>query len=598
MKKTIFYLAAAAAMAVACDMENAGTYRQEEGVPFSLEASISSTKTTLDTEGYKVSWEDDDALSVIAGYADGSFKHYKFEKGEGNTFSCQKVSDPGNITTLDVFYPYDENNYAMDGDYGRAGLPFGVNCTQTGTGDAGHIDGALYGHVDMPAEGTPEISVAHASALFEVQVKNSGDSEINVTEIKLSNDAGKNMTGWFQISTADGTLNATNAYKEATLPVEEGSVGIGETGLFYITTAPFDLQAGSVLTVTVTASGADYVFEKTMESDEEGKFAPGTVNFLTAEITDIQEVDPDLTVGISPSYIAPVAASGTYEIQVTSTGDWRVIPGTGTEDWLSVDKTSGTGNDIVTVTLSGLSGGDSDVRTGTVLFRAGINETVLTIQHGYAQEIGGLVWAKANVDEPGTFASAPDDPGMLYQYNSRTGWENPYPDTSSPRPSDMPADDGTTTGPAVWAAENDPCPEGWRVPAVDEVAALVGSESARNYGWLEASSGGFSIPGAVLGLPEETAKSATPSNMLGGIFLPCSGNFHYRSDRTYQNPGHATMNTATGKTDDNDGTLRYRYVVKIMSGAGTVLPPGSDWSWGELYAAYSVRCVAETSGNQ
>ena len=82
------------------------------------------------------------------------------------------------------------------------------------------------------------------------------------------------------------------------------------------------------------------------------------------------------------------------------------------------------------------------------------------------------------------------------------------------------------------------------------------------------------------------------------IFLPCSGNFHYRSDRTYQNPGHATMNTATGKTDDNDGTLRYRYVVKIMSGAGTVLPPGSDWSWGELYAAYSVRCVAETSGNQ
>ena len=133
---------------------------------------------------------------------------------------------------------------------------------------------------------------------------------------------------------------------------------------------------------------------------------------------------------------------------------------------------------------------------------------------------------------------------------------------------------------------------------MDEVAALVGSESARNYGWLDASSGGFSIPGAVLGLPQETAKAATASNMLGGIFLPCSGNFHYRSDRTYQNPGHATMNTATGKTDDSDGTLRYRYVVKIMSGAGTVLPPGSDWSWGELYAAYSVRCVAETSGNQ
>ena len=148
MKKTIFYLTAAAAMAVACDMENAGTYRQETGVPFSLEASISSTKTTLDTEGYKVSWEDDDALSVIAAYNDGSFIHYKFEKGEGNTFSCQKVSEPENIAALNVFYPYDENNYAMDGDYGRAGLLFGVNCAQTGTGDAGHINGALYGHTD------------------------------------------------------------------------------------------------------------------------------------------------------------------------------------------------------------------------------------------------------------------------------------------------------------------------------------------------------------------------------------------------------------------------------------------------------------------
>ena len=320
-----------------------------------------------------------------------------------------------------------------------------------------------------------------------------------------------------------------------------------------------------------------------------------TAGTSTREVKVVQDLMTSLSV--TPSYLATTTPSGTYQLQISSTGKWTVTPDPDTGGWLSVDKTSGEGNSTVNLTFSE-PGNDSEVYNGTVTVSTEISEVTVTVQHGYAQEIDGVVWAKANVGEPGTFASSPDDPGMLYQYNSRTGWENPYPDTSSPRPSDMPADDGTTTGPAVWTAENDPCPEGWRVPAVDEVAALVGSESARNYGWLEASSGGFSIPGAVLGLPEETAKSATPSNMLGGIFLPCSGNFHYRSDRTYQNPGHATMNTATGKTDDNDGTLRYRYVVKIMSGAGTVLPPGSDWSWGELYAAYSVRCVAETSGNQ
>ena len=47
------------------------------------------------------------------------------------------------------------------------------------------------------------------------------------------------------------------------------------------------------------------------------------------------------------------------------------------------------------------------------------------------------------------------------------------------------------------------------------------------------------------------------------------------------------MNTATNK----EGV--YRYVVKIMSDTEAVLPPGTDWSWGENNAAYSVRCVKD-----
>ena len=72
MKKTIIYFAAAAAMAVACQVENLEYPQTAEGEPFSIRASFLSTRTTLDTDGWKVSWDDGDALSVIAVYADGT----------------------------------------------------------------------------------------------------------------------------------------------------------------------------------------------------------------------------------------------------------------------------------------------------------------------------------------------------------------------------------------------------------------------------------------------------------------------------------------------------------------------------------------------
>ena len=307
-----------------------------------------------------------------------------------------------------------------------------------------------------------------------------------------------------------------------------------------------------------------------------------TAGTSTREVKVVQDLMTSLSV--TPSYLATTTPSGTYQLQISSTGKWTVTPDPDTGGWLSVDKTSGEGNSTVNLTFSE-PGNDSEVYNGTVTVSTEISEVTVTVQHGYAQEIDGVVWAKANVGEPGTFASSPDDPGMLYQYNSRTGWENPYPDVTVSRPVGMPA--GELSGPAEWADENNPCPDGWKVPTMEQVAALVGSEEDRNYGWLEASEDGFSIPGAVLGLPQETARTATAADMKGGIFLPCSGNFSWRTPSTYQNPGHATMNTATNK----DGV--YRYVVKIMSDTEAVLPPGTDWSWGENNAAYSVRCVKD-----
>lgn len=597
MKRSIFILAAA--MAAACQMETLESPQTTEGEPFSIRTSFQSTRTTLDTDGWKVSWDEDDALSVIAVYTDGTVRSYRFDKGDGDTFSCPKVYSPEEIEALNVFYPYDENQYAMDGDYGRAGMSFGTGVQQAAVNDASHINGPLYGYTE-PDGGTGQVTMHHASTLFDIQVVNSSDEDILITEVMISTqDGDKNLTGWFKVNPETGDVEPASAYKEATLPVNEVTVSAGQTGHFYITTAPFELARGKTFTVTVTANGIKYEFDKNVESDETGKFAAGTVNHVRAEFSEVQEVDPNLTVSIEPSYLAPVAESGEFTINVTSTGDWTAVPETGIDDWLEIDVASGSGNGTVTVKLKEIAGGDSEVRTGTVTFRAGVNSAILTVQHGYAMQIGNLIWAKANVGESGRFASSPDDPGMLYQYASNVAWTNNYPDDDysngiTSGPEGYPT--GAKNSPQTWPEDQDPCPEGWRVPTADEVTALMGTDTDNKFGWLEPSASSFGAPGVACGLAKETAKAATKDNMAGCIFLPCSGNRAWKNG-LYQNPTHVTIQSSTiaNVAGNNDGNA-YRYVVKIMgSDTNFALPssPENKWGYGELNMAYSVRCVAD-----
>ena len=587
MKKHLFAIAAVTVIAAACHEKELSSPDSLPGGKFTIQAAITAgeaqeeTRTSLDIGGgtYKVAWDADDCLSVIAMYEDGTARAYQFSKGEGNEFSCEGVENPSSITRLNVFYPYDKNNYAMDGDYGRAGLNFGMNGTQAGADDTGHIDGPLYGTADVTGGAAESVTMAHASTLFDIQVTNTGDFATDVTKIRLS--TGDNtifLMGWFLINPQDGTLKASSSvYNNAELTVTDGTLAAGGTGHFYITTAPFSMPSGSVLTVTVTASGRDYSVEKKLDGDK--NFRAGTVN----HITDVAFA-PVESISISPSYIAPATASGEFSIAVTSGSAWTVTPDAGTEGWLSVDKTSGTGNDEVTVTLSALEN-DSDVKTGTVRFATKDVEAVLTVQHGYAQEIGGLVWAKANVGEPDRFALAPDDPGLLYQYGSKVGWTRENPDSA---PEGMPL--GDKSGPATWSGENDPCPDGWRVPSREEVEALAGaSHDAVTFGWVESTASGFSVNGAVLGLDNATAKTATAADMKGGIFLPCAGNRN-KTHGKYQNENTAGMTTST-RTNSNNWD---RFKLTINSDTDYVLP-GDNWGWDGTNGAWPVRCVADVN---
>ena len=587
MKKLLFSIAAAAAMLVSCSEKEITVPETGSGEPFSFHASIladkaQDTKTTLTIEGtaeepqYKVAWDEGDQLSVVAVYADESRQAYQFTKGDGDIFSCESVENPGDIKALNVFYPYDKNQYDMDGEFGRAGMSFGMNAVQNGTDDAAHIDGPLYGYAQV-ADGQASVAMAHASTLFDIQVVNEGASDISVSEISLTAGEQTWLMGWFQINPRNGELKLTNAkYYISELTVTDGTVKAGQTGHFYITTTPFGMTAGSELTVTVTASGEDYIVKKNMERDV--TFAAGKVN----HVTNIA-VSPVASVSVIPEYMAPSFVSGSFDISVEADGAWTATQTEGSESWLHLSETSGDSDATVSVTLDALTG-DSNVQTAYVTFSTADREAVMTIQHGYAQEVNGHIWAKANVGEPDMFASSPDDPGLLYQYGSKVGWNRENPEQA---PDEMPL--GDKSGPAVWAEENDPCPTGWRVPTRGEVESLVGaSHESVTFGWVETSQSGFLVNGAVLGLENSVAKTATKDNMNGGIFLPCSGNRHKEHGK-YQNGDMATMTTAT-RTNANNWDS---YKLTITSDTEYVLP-GDKWGWDGTNAALPVRCIADT----
>jgi uncharacterized protein (TIGR02145 family) len=124
--------------------------------------------------------------------------------------------------------------------------------------------------------------------------------------------------------------------------------------------------------------------------------------------------------------------------------------------------------------------------------------------------INGVKWATRNVDSPGTFAGTPDDPGMLYQWNSRTGWNSTDDNyISSPRGQIWSDHYGKQSD--SWTPENDPCPEGWRVPDVEEMAALV---NARNVASEWGNRNYVSV---------STGRRFTDKNTGKSLFLTASG---------------------------------------------------------------------------
>ena len=85
--------------------------------------------------------------------------------------------------------------------------------------------------------------------------------------------------------------------------------------------------------------------------------------------------------------------------------------------------------------------------------------------------INGVKWATRNVDAFGTFAATPESPGMFYQWNRKIAW------TAAGSGGGW---DSSLATCDTWESSNDPSPEGWRVPTVEEQQTLLDTKKVAN----------------------------------------------------------------------------------------------------------------------
>ena len=169
-------------------------------------------------------------------------------------------------------------------------------------------------------------------------------------------------------------------------------------------------------------------------------------------------------------------------------------------------------------------------------------------------EINGVIWATRNVDASGTFAENPEDTGMLFQWNRRKGW--------NATDKEVEGWDNTNASGTAWYAENDPCPQGWRVPTLDEVFSL----DTRGSEWINKNG----VYGRLFGTaPNQLFLPATSSRCIDGTL--------------------STWNIGEYWSNTQEKVLDYPVVYRLLFNDVFVTNNGnSSWT-----SAIPIRCVAK-----
>jgi hypothetical protein len=190
--------------------------------------------------------------------------------------------------------------------------------------------------------------------------------------------------------------------------------------------------------------------------------------------------------------------------------------------------------------------------------------------------INGVLWAKYNVDDNGTFASTPEALGKFFQFQYNTAYSATDPVTPAWSVPTYTGADNT-----YWYTATMPCPSGWSVP--DE--AVLKDLIIDGYSWAEAGSAkGNTVAGGFFGTDYATA---TISNMGEAIFIPAAG-------ARYANGTLHEAGTAGYVHSWNPMWAETSQMMRFDSeGAAVIALRNNETGWEnyELGAGAAVRCV-------
>jgi uncharacterized protein (TIGR02145 family) len=274
---------------------------------------------------------------------------------------------------------------------------------------------------------------------------------------------------------------------------------------------------------------------------------------------------------VRPSAITPAAGAGTYELTIKGDLGWGASVDS---PWCTLSEASGTGEKVITVSVEAnpiinIRSAFITVTAEDMTRKVKVLQDHITLGPGEVL-INGIIWSTRNVGNPGEFTAEPDVQGQLYQFNRKIGYS-----ATGAVPANWLAEyvnDNTD-----WLPENDPCPEGWRVPTESELVAVWNIGAT----WRTPAQTGFAIGGVVIGISPEMAANATKTDMKGGIFLPQSG---WRTDTGALDRDWL----CAASCGTQDGTHNGRVMPHRDSGTYNCPTCGASKAW-----AVAVRCVKD-----
>lgn len=202
---------------------------------------------------------------------------------------------------------------------------------------------------------------------------------------------------------------------------------------------------------------------------------------LFFEVT--QAANP-MTLKLSPTSFLQNASTANCSINISATGEWtivgvRYIP----EDWdkypwCTIQTTSGISNGFIVVNIEEnptetKRGAIVTIHSGNVVLTDTIIQSAKTLTDEVGVEINGIIWSIRDAGAYGLFVpNMISNYGQYYQHNNANCFPN----------------DHTSIGKTPyalfnlmdWQAVNDPSSEGWRIPARQELDALL----ALGYRWV------------------------------------------------------------------------------------------------------------------